>query len=97
VALQLGDTAEALAQVEKILLFVADGPYLDGAYEPMRVYAICIQVLEMLEDGRSQSVRETAVQILDTRAEKIQDPQMGQTFLHNIAIHQQLLQEARGK
>jgi hypothetical protein len=92
VALQQAELAEALAQVEKILLFVADSPNLDGAYEPMRVYKICIQILEAMEDGRCESVRETAVQILHTRAEKIQDPQMRQSFLHNIAIHQQLLQ-----
>ena len=95
VALQLGETAEALNQVEKILLFVADNPYLEGSYEPMRVYTISIRVLETMEDGRSQSLQETAVQLLQSRAQKIQDDRMRHAFLQNVPIHQQLLQMSK--
>jgi predicted ATPase/Tfp pilus assembly protein PilF len=92
VALQLEDETEALAQVEKILAFVADAPYLDGVYEPMRVYMICMQVLERVGDGRYETVRETAVQILQKRAAQIRDDPMRHSFLQNVPIHQQLLQ-----
>jgi hypothetical protein len=53
---------------------------------------ICMQVLERVGDGRYETVRETAVQILQKRAAQIRDDPMRHSFLQNVPIHQQLLQ-----
>jgi tetratricopeptide (TPR) repeat protein len=93
VALAQGDLAGALAHVEVILEYLADYPGLRCAYEPLRVYLTCYQVLDANADPRAQSVLSTAYDMLQERVASIADEEMRRSCLENVPYHREIAAE----
>jgi len=93
VALAQGDLAGALAHVEAILEYLADYPGLRCAYEPLRVYLICYQVLDANADPRAQSVLSTAYDMLQERVANIADEEMRRSCLENVPYNREIVAE----
>ncbi len=93
-ALAAGDPAEAQAHVEEILTAL-EAHTLDGTDEPLRVYLTCVQVLAAHDDPRAPAVLEAAHALLQTRAARIHDDSLRQTFLHDVPEHRELLERYR--
>ena len=93
-ALATGDLARALAHVEEILAAL-ETHTLDGTDEPLRVYLTCVQVLAANDDPRAPAVLDAAHTLLQTRAARIHDDSLRQTFLHDVPEHRELLERYR--
>jgi tetratricopeptide (TPR) repeat protein len=85
-ALGQGDIAEALAQVEPILIRLAQGD-AEPSEEILRVDLTCYQVLRAANDPRAASVLEAAYAKLQEQAAKITDEAMRRSFLENVPYH----------
>jgi len=79
-ALAAGDSEKAKTHVEFILDYLESGN-LDGAFEPLRVYLTCIQVLRALEDARADAVLDIANFKLHQQAYQIDDPALKSSYL----------------
>ncbi|MFN2132358.1 MAG: tetratricopeptide repeat protein, partial [Anaerolineae bacterium] len=93
VALAQGDLAGALAHVEAILEYLADYPGLRCAYEPLRVYLICYQVLDANADARARNVLSTAYDMLQERVAHIADEEMRRSCLENVSYNREIVAE----
>lgn len=93
--LMQGDVAEALAQVEAMLLRITTHPLLTGADEPLRVYLICYQVLRAARDARAPDILQAAGKLLDTRAVGITNPQLKYSFLEGVPAHREIRAQLR--
>ena len=80
VKLAQGDHSAALTCLQDVLPLL-DGSPLEGADDPLRVYYTTYQVLDAAEDPRAQTVLECAVDIMQTRAARIQDEDVRRSFL----------------
>jgi len=65
---------------------------LDGTDEPLRIYLTCVQVLAANDDPRAPAVLDAAHTLLQTRAARIHDDSLRQTFLHDVLDHRELLE-----
>jgi len=74
------DLAKMKSHVEFVLDYLETGN-LDGAFEPLRVYLTCIQVLRTLEDARADAVLDIANFKLHQQAYQIDDPGLKSSFL----------------
>jgi len=90
--LALNLRAEALAQVEEILAYLAPEA-LDSAREPMLIYWNCYQVLAALSDPRAVDLLRSANQQLNAQAATLTDAAWQHSFLHNVDAHRLLRQE----
>lgn len=79
--------AEALAQVEEILLYLHEDGALAGAESAFRVYLTCYHILQKCQDERAQSVLETAYTRLQEQAADITDEQLRDSYLQNVPAH----------
>ena len=79
-ALTSNDLEQARSHVEFILDYLETGN-LDGAFEPLRVYLTCIQVLCTLEDARADAVLDIANFKLHQQAYQITDQALKNSFL----------------
>ncbi len=95
VALEAGDTAQALRDVEKILRELDTLPF-DGSAEFLRIHLICWQVLYALRDRRARDVLVAAHRALRRRAAKIGDPEIQRVFLEDIRLHREIVQAYEG-
>ncbi len=96
--LHQGDTAQALAQVEGILAYLASGTP-DGTDEPLRIYLTCYRVLQAAGDPRAEHVLSAAYGLLQERAARITDEEMRRSYLENVPTHREIVaawQGARG-
>jgi tetratricopeptide (TPR) repeat protein len=91
VAQATGDLAAALGYVEEIVAHLQRDS-LEGAYEPVRVYLTCWEILAAVGDPRAVEALTMGVQFLLARAERIPDPPLRESYLHNVATHRQLLE-----
>lgn len=94
-ALESGDTAQALRDVEKILREL-DALPLDGNEEFLRIHLICWQVLHALRDRRARDVIAAAHRALRRRATRIADPAIQRVFLEDIRLHREIVQAYEG-
>lgn len=85
---------EARTHIESILLYLTDGS-LDGTDEPIRVYLTCYTVLKAARDPRTEKTLITAYNILQERAERIQDDGIRRSFLENVPAHRELIAELK--
>jgi adenylate cyclase len=85
-----GNLAQALDQVEQILLYLKTGT-LDGTDEPLRVYLTCYQVLSAANDARATTILDAAYQLLVSRADQIVDGALRRSYLENVAAHAQIM------
>ena len=90
VALATGAIDEAIAHVEDILAYFAQGGSADGTEEPLRVYLTCFQVLAAAHDPRAGALLATAHAMLEERAAKIHDPNAQRMFRENIPHHREI-------
>jgi tetratricopeptide (TPR) repeat protein len=91
VALARGEMAQALAHVEEILSYLEAHPTLDGAYEPLRIYLTCHQILRAVEDPRAEEILDAAYRLLQERATKIDDEDLRRSYLENVAAHREIV------
>lgn len=94
-ALEAGDTAQALRDVERILRELDAIPF-DGSEEFLRIHLICWQVLRTLRDRRARDVIAAAHRALRHRAAKINDPEVRRVFLEDIRLHREILRAYEG-
>jgi class 3 adenylate cyclase/tetratricopeptide (TPR) repeat protein len=86
-----GEHAMALAEAEKILVYMKSGGPLEGTEEPLRVYYACFLALKQNQDPRFQSVLQSAGELLETQVSKLRDENSRKMFIENVpwrlAIH----------
>ncbi|MBN1955420.1 MAG: tetratricopeptide repeat protein [Anaerolineae bacterium] len=88
-ALAQDDLPWAVAQVEQVLDHLK-GNSLDGTNEPIRIYLTCYHILRADQDPRAETILETAHSLLQERAAWIEQPELRQSFLENVAAHRAL-------
>jgi hypothetical protein len=88
-----GDTAQALASVETILAYLAEGGSLDSADQPLRNYLTCYRVLRAADDPRNTEVLQIAYTTLQERAALIPDEETRRSFLENVPWHREIMEE----
>lgn len=67
----------------------------EGLEEPLRVYLTCYQGLQALGDRRADTLLATACELLQKRADQIDDQALRSSFLANVAAHRQLRSAAQ--
>jgi tetratricopeptide (TPR) repeat protein len=92
VAQTQGDLARAQSLVKEILKHL-EANTLDGAREPLRVYLTCYRVLSAVQDPRAQAILDTAFSQLQEQAAKITDEDMRRSFMENVPVHREILNE----
>lgn len=85
-----GRTAHALALVDPIVAQLAALRQQD-VEDPSMLWLNCYWVLWANNDRRAEAVLVEAHDIVQERAGRISDPAMRRTFLHNIAVHRQII------
>jgi len=98
VALAQGALHQAQAQVEEILEHLETGTQslssahaLEGAEEPFWVYLTCYEVLRAAQDPRAEVVLNTAYNLLQELAAKIEDKALRRSLLENVPHHQEIV------
>jgi tetratricopeptide (TPR) repeat protein len=74
-----GDMANAMSYVEDLLLCLNVGR-LDGTLEPLRVFVICVQVLQTQQDDRAAEILDRAILVLNQQAYRIREPALKEKF-----------------
>ena len=95
-----GDHSEALAYADQMLQYLSGTAELrveeyatHGGNTLGKVYLICHRVLEELHDPRAVDILSQGYKLLMTWAQKIADENMRTSFLTNVAVHRELLEE----
>lgn len=90
-ALQAGDLHSAGERVGEILASI-DQHGIEGCEFPVWVYQTCYQVLSAAgEDERSGAALQAGYEILQKRANQIQDVNLRQQYLENVPFNRELL------
>jgi predicted ATPase/class 3 adenylate cyclase len=90
VALQQGQTAQALAYAEETLVWIAEHG-IEGIEYPLRVYLTNSDVLIAAgQKERARDVLSTAQTLIQERADRISDETVRQCFLDNAHLHRQI-------
>ena len=90
VALAQQDLSQAQAHVREVLAYLESNT-LEGAWEPFRVYLTCYQVLQAGQDPHAHALLETAYDLLQARAAKINDGAARRSFLENVSFHRDIV------
>ncbi len=90
IALDQGQLEQALNHVESILAFL-EADSLQSDEDAVTIYLVCYHVLARAHDSRARAVLLQAEQILQERAERIEDLALRRAFLENIPVHRALL------
>ena len=83
---------EAQANVEEILDYLKSHT-IEGTKEPFRIYLTCYQVLKANQDPRAEEILETMNKLLQERASKIDDEDLHNSYLENVAVHREIIEE----
>jgi len=86
------DFANAQKRVDEILAYLAKDNSLEGTWEPLRIYWICIQILKEGGDKRYKPVLEEAYQLLQKRASRISDEASRDMYLKNVPWHNEIME-----
>lgn len=78
---------QALQECEAILRYLHEYPEAEGTDEPLRIYLTAYQALHANHDPRANALLASAQQILQTRANRLRDPDVRQSFLTQIKTH----------
>jgi predicted ATPase/Tfp pilus assembly protein PilF len=92
VSLAQKDLSQAQAYVDQILSHLETGT-LYSTDEPLRVCLTCYRVLCANQDLRAQDILDTAYNLLQGRAAKIDDEIKRRSFLENVAAHREIVKE----
>ena len=104
VSLAQGNLSQAQAQVEEVLGHLethtpstgpsaSSGHGLEGTDEPFRVYLTCYRVLRANQDPHAQAILNTSYSLLQEQATKISDEELRRSFLENVSVHQEIVEE----
>jgi class 3 adenylate cyclase/tetratricopeptide (TPR) repeat protein len=91
--LEQKNLAAAQEYVEKIIGYISRDENLSGAWEPLRIYWICYQVLRAAKDPRKDDFLKEAVDNLKKRAAKLSDKTARERFLMNVSWHREIMTE----
>lgn len=89
-ALESGNLARAMAEVQTILDRQAAGASLEGTDEPLRVRLACWRVLDAARDPRAAESLTLAWQELDERASRIVDAESRHAFVNAVPFHREI-------
>jgi class 3 adenylate cyclase/predicted ATPase len=84
VALQSNDIFLAKKLMEELIGYLDQEAILDGTEEPLRVYLLCYEVLERIEDPRSIQILDKAMQLLEAQVSKFNDEQSRRRYIDNV-------------
>jgi predicted ATPase len=90
-ALLQGDWPSARLHAASIHAHLSAGGTMDGTDEPLRVYLTCYRVFQQGGDRRAAGMLETAYNLLQERAAKINDASMRSIFLEKVPYHREIL------
>jgi hypothetical protein len=90
IELAQGNTAQALAQVEPLLVQIESLCVL-SAEEPLRIDLTCCQVLRARNDPRADATLERTHTRLQEQAAKIVDAEMRRVFLEHVPSHREIV------
>lgn len=90
IALHRGSVVQAMERVESILAYLTTES-LDGTVEPFHIYLTCYHVLCASHDTRAQHVVQRAYNSLVAQAKSIHDARRRHAFLHEVAVHREIL------
>ncbi|HEY5728607.1 MAG TPA: tetratricopeptide repeat protein, partial [Anaerolineales bacterium] len=85
------DIANANKQVNEILNYLTEGGSLEGTWEPLRIYWICMQILKEQGDNRYKALLEEAYHFLQERASRISDEKSRQMYLKKVPWHCEIM------
>ena len=84
IALRVNDISLAKSLTDEIMDCLSEGVTLDATEEPLRVYLACYNLLERIEDPRSNQILDTAKQLLDEQVSKIKDEESRRMYIDNV-------------
>lgn len=87
------EKSQALNQVEEILSYIKGNGRFDGVESPFHIYMTVYRILREHEDQRAGSILEMAHAHLQEQANNIEEVELKQAFLENIAVHRQITAE----
>jgi len=90
-AVAQGDIQAAFDHTNEIIEYLDGGGGLEGAWEPLRIYLTCYQVLNLAGDPRAERILGTAYNILEEQAAQIPDPVYRVLFRENIPWHRDIM------
>jgi predicted ATPase/DNA-binding SARP family transcriptional activator len=93
ISLAQDNLIQAQARVEEILTYLESNT-LDGTDEPLRIYLTCYRVLRAAQNPRAQDVLSAGHHLLQERAAKISDEELRRSFLENVAVHREIVEQA---
>ena len=84
IAVRVNDISLAKGLTDEIMGYLSEGVTLDATEEPLRVYLACYNLLERIEDPRSNQILDTAKQLLDEQVSKIKDEESRRMYVDNV-------------
>jgi len=88
-----GNAPEAVTLTEEVLGYISTDENLSGAWEPLRIYWNCYQVLKAAKDARAVDLLQSSIDLLQKRAAKIPDENERERFLTNIPWNRKIWTE----
>ena len=83
-SLEVLDIESALAEVEKVILYMQENPHLEGAEEPLRIMLTCYLVLKEKKDPRHKNILQAANLLLDTQVSKLRSEEARRIYVENV-------------
>ncbi|MCP4542137.1 MAG: tetratricopeptide repeat protein [Chloroflexi bacterium] len=93
VSLAQDDLLQAQIYVEEILPYLETNDLFQGMGEPFLVYLTCYKVLNANQDTRAREVLTSTHRLLQERAAKITDENLRCSFLENVVVHREIVDE----
>ena len=82
---------QAMAQVDRILAYLEANGSLAGIDQPFRVYSTCGRIMEEVDHPETRRFIQNAYDTLQKQAANIKDPKWRDSFLNNVACHQEMI------
>jgi tetratricopeptide (TPR) repeat protein len=92
IALCRGDLSTITRHANSILATLDRDKEFSGAEEPLRIYFTLYQALEKMKDPRSQTVLQTAKQLLDARVSKFKEESAQRMYVENVPWRRALVE-----
>jgi len=93
VMLKQGDLTGAREYGEQIREYIVRDEDLSGAWEPLKIYWTCYQILHAVGDPHKDEFLKRAVENLNKRAGKITDKEAQKRYRNNVPWHREILTE----
>ena len=86
------DFANANKYVNEILNYLAEDSSLEGTWEPLRIYWICILILKAQANKRYREILKEGYQLLQERASRISNEASREMYLKNVPWHHEIME-----